>query len=235
MKYIDFHTHKNTFFENVISIKNIFLQDINSEFQKVKTQSIDFLLKNFKTSKLISVGLHPWHANLLTLNEVYQKFGLIENQILAIGEIGLDKKCGVDFELQKTVFKTQIEIANQLNKPVVIHCVGAYNDILQISKSGIKKTDWIVHGFYGSKELYNQLIDAKIKVSLGKALFFKNSKILRYIDEIKIENIFLETDESNFRIEEIYSRFAFLKKNKESKLREIIYMNFEKLTNLLKV
>ena len=91
-------------------------------------------------------GLHPWQAATGVIPS--------EAEILsadAVGEIGLDKACEVDFEQQRAVFEAQLRLAEQHKKPVVVHCVRAFEEVISaLEKFTLKAV--IFHGFIGSQE-----------------------------------------------------------------------------------
>lgn len=125
-----------------------------------------------------------------------------------IGECGLDKCCNTPWAVQMEVFVSQIEIAEELGKPLVIHCVRAFNELMELRKTH-KQTPWVVHGFTGSTELYNQLLKAEIEVSFGEAILDKRrTKVRETLSKADPDRIFLETDDSGADIKEIYHTAA---------------------------
>ena len=86
----------------------------------------------------------------------------------AIGEAGLDALRGGDILYQEETFKKQVEISEQLGKPMIIHCVRAFDRLLRLRKELRPSQLWIVHGFRGKPELARQLVDAGCAISLGK-------------------------------------------------------------------
>ena len=73
-------------------------------------------------------------------------------------EVITDRVCKVDINLQKKVFLKHIEIANKYNKPIIIHCVKAYSDFIEIIKTGINKTPWVFHGFNSNFDIRNNFV-----------------------------------------------------------------------------
>jgi len=146
-------------------------------------------------------GIHPWEAM-----EEFQvsSFMVQAEKVQTIGECGLDKCCNTPWERQMEVFVRQIEIAEQLGKPLVIHCVKAFNELMELRKTH-KQTPWVVHGFTGSTELYNQLLKADIEVSFGAAILDKRrEKVRETLSKADLNRIFLETDDSGADIADIY-------------------------------
>lgn len=94
-----------------------------------------------KTGKY-SAGLHPWYIDETgwkTSFEALKQFSL-QNQVIAIGECGLDKVCKTSFSLQQEVFIAQLLWANEINKPLIIHCVKAFDEILGLLKKHSKES-----------------------------------------------------------------------------------------------
>jgi len=125
-----------------------------------------------------SYGIHPWQIKAGNLTYLIKKLKqeAAKQQVIAIGEAGLDKLIETPIKEQETIFELHIEIALENNKPLIIHCVKAYSELLAMRKkypSGV----WIIHGFGGKAELAKQLIDKDIKLSIGSALTKQNRNI----------------------------------------------------------
>lgn len=208
--YIDFHTHKQS--------------------QKDGSKSIFNLEKeNLAIAELFSTGIHPWYILEESLSQSLEKIklNLAFKQAVLLGECGLDKSIETALALQKKVFKAQLELNKTFHKPVVLHCVRAYDDILEIIKA--YPFDFIFHGFNKNEILAKQLVAKGHYLSFGKALL-QNEKVQQAFKEISIENIFLETDDTNFKIEDIYLKAAALKQISLEKLQIEIEQNFNKIT-----
>jgi len=175
-----------------------------------------------------SYGIHPWQIKSENLNILIQKLKQEASnpQIIAIGEAGLDKLIKTPIEEQKALFELQIEIAIKYDKPLIIHCVKAYSELLAMQKKHPKGV-WIIHGFDGRVELAKQLTDKDIKLSVGAALMKSNHKISQTIAAIPLEHLFLETDEqTEFSIEEIYQQVAKILKMDIEELKRQLFFNF---------
>lgn len=183
--YIDLHTHNKQHNEGIV-IYN--LQLPNEE----------------PNEHLCSAGLHPWYINRENYKDVIKKIKEIAQykEVVAIGECGLDKICTTPFELQKEVFKEQIAISEDAEKPVIIHCVKSYNEIIALKKEIKPLQAWIIHGFRGKAETAKMLSAAGIILSIGEKF---NPEIIQTISS---ENIFIESDESKRPIDEIYRNIA---------------------------
>lgn len=211
-KLINVHTHK------VVSqgffIYNLFPDDIGRNIQ----------------GRLFSTGLHPWHIEDGKVAEslaIVRNFAALES-CLAIGETGLDKLTNTPFELQLSVFKSHIQIAEDLNKPIIIHCVKAFSELITIKKNTKAMAPWIVHGFNSKPAIATELINQGMKLSFGKALTQSGSNAIRTLRIIPVDAFFLETDEGEIPITKIYDHAANILNIEMVELQKIITLNFNK-------
>ncbi len=157
---------------------------------------------------LYSMGIHPWYADplhweeqLLSLQECS-----VHPRVLAIGECGLDKVCTTPFPLQKQVFLAQVEWANTIGKPLVIHCVRAWAEILMLLENTGNQVPVLFHGFNKNAQLAREISGKGYYISLGKALH--RPGIQEAARVIPPERLFLETDDAVISIGEIYNMAA---------------------------
>ena len=144
-----------------------------------------------------SAGIHPWHAASGLIDEAAMHAAAL------IGEIGLDYACNVDREVQEHLFREQLSIAQRLRKPVVVHCVRAFEDVMKIVADYHLKAV-IFHGFIGSKEQAAEAVKRGYFLSFGEGVK-RSPKTAVALQNTPLENLFLETDENTLSIEEIYS------------------------------
>ena len=150
-----------------------------------------------------AVGLHPWHAGHALPSE--EEFLAAE----AVGEIGLDKACEVDFEEQQAAFIAQLGIAERLEKPVVIHCVRAFNEVMQCLR-GRKLSAVVFHGFIGSKEQAEKALKQGYYLSFG-ARTARSPKTIEALRATPLHRLFVETDDDPTPLETIYAAIASLR------------------------
>jgi TatD DNase family protein len=154
---------------------------------------------------LYSIGLHPWYvpAQWQQAFEEVKKWSVHEH-VVAIGECGLDKLCQTKFEMQQQVFEQHIAWANSLRKPLIIHCVKAFGETL----IALKKCEVpvIFHGFNKNRELALQIIRAGHYLSFGKALV--QPRLQQLVQSIPLERMFLETDDADISIQQVYQMAA---------------------------
>lgn len=211
--FIDIHTHHSYHKEGVLSMVNYFPEHIKLEDH---------------SDKYISVGLHPWHIDKDSADENIDLIRTIAslNKVLAIGEIGLDRAVSTPFNIQKEFFAKQIAIAKSLKKPIIIHCVRCFPELLSIKKKVKASTPWLIHGFRNNIQIAEDLLQQNCYISFGEALLF-DKNIQDVFVEIPINQIFLETDESNYSISEIYNKAAQLKSIQLTKLKKNLFENYK--------
>lgn len=146
-----------------------------------------------------AVGLHP-SDSLVAKDESFWEF-LYNHakypKVQAIGEMGLDyywDRAPRDF--QKQVFMRQIDIAKELNKPIIIHDREAHGDILEIvKKEKAACNGGVFHAYSGSLEMAKEVIKEGFYISVGGVVTFKNAKkLVEIVKEIPLEHILIETD-----------------------------------------
>jgi len=210
MNFINIHTH-NKVCNISICIINLF-----PDYVKV-----------IEDDKLYSIGIHPWEVNKINVEDqlsVIKGISFKEN-IIAVGEIGLDKY-HENFELQKEVFLKQVEIAKVADKPIVVHCVKAYSEFLEILKKENLKIPIIVHRYSGNKTIAKELIKFGCYLSFGYELFNSKSKVQKVFKSLSLENIFFETDDSDICIEDVYKKASELKNIDIKYLQKVVQLNY---------
>ncbi len=165
------------------------------------------------------------------IQNISQILRFSDSQILkAIGECGLDRACDSDFELQREVFIKQIELSEQYHKPLIIHAVRSYPDIISIRKETKSNQPWIIHGFNGNEHSAEQLLRHDgIYLSLGDVLFKNEKRAERLLDIIPSDRLFLETDVAERSIVEVYEKASLLSGVATDILRKDIFDNFVKI------
>ena len=220
--FVNIHTHFNNHIDN-------------NEFVEIQNIDVDNIV-NVDVSHFYSIGVHPWKVGSEELrNSGIEELGdlvsrcLGDLNFLAIGECGLDRVCGVDFEIQKEVFIKQIELSEQTAKPLIIHAVRTYPDIISIRKETKAKQTWIIHGFQGNEQSAGQLLKYDICLSLGDVLFKNEARAKQLLKLIPTDKLFLETDVAERKITDVYEKAALLSGIEMDKLRNDIFNNFVKI------
>jgi len=182
----------------------------------------------------LAIGYHPEYANEITDDDIKKLEEQIKtNEIVAIGEIGLDYYYEHDKNAQIELLKKQLELAEKYQLPVVIHSRNATEDTINILKKySLKGT---IHCFSGSIETAKQYLKMGFKIGVGGVLTFKNSNLKDVVKQLDIKDILLETDSpylSPYRGEENSPRnikviAEFLSQLKECELEEITKITTE--------
>lgn len=210
MEYFNFHTHHFTNQSDVLELVNQYPKDFDS--------SIAFY----------SIGIHPWYIDE---NRLHNDLKIIEEKLqfdncLAIGECGLDKRIEIPLELQISVFEKQLELAQKFKKPVVIHCVAAFQEVTAIKKKMKISVPMIIHGFSKNRQLAEQLIKDGFYLSFGKYLL-RNPDLKTVFKEIPNDRFFLETDTIEETIQQVYELASEYKGLNIKELKDIISSNYK--------
>lgn len=141
------------------------------------------------------IGYHPEVSNKIVEKDYEILEEMVKNnpKIVAIGEIGLDYYWNKDNkDKQREVFCKQLEIAEKLKVPVVIHSRDSINETYEILKK--YKVSGVIHCFSGSLEMAKKFISLGFLLGIGGVVTFKNSKLFEVIEKLELTNIVLETD-----------------------------------------
>ncbi len=203
------------------------LVNIHTHYNRADSIEIVNCSEKFDFTRYYSFGIHPWDSetNILNFSEIENKAQ--DKFMLAIGEIGLDKIKGPALEIQKTCFIDQVLIAEKINRPVIIHCVKAWNEIMEIKKDLQPKQTWIFHGFT-KVSILESVLQEGLMISIGAGIM-NNLKLQEALKNIPNEQLFLETDDSHITILEVYKKVSTLKNLSLSELEQIIENNFKRI------
>jgi TatD DNase family protein len=210
MNYFNLHTHQFTDQPDILELVNQYPLEFDSAVSAY------------------SIGIHPWHINEESIDS---ELHIIEDKMqdvncLAIGECGLDKRIAVPLELQIAVFEKQLFIAEKHNKPVVIHCVAAFQEVIAIKKKKGVSVPMVIHGFSKNATLASQLLKEGFFLSFGKDLML-NPQHKDVFKDIPNNRFFLETDTIDKSIEDVYKQAATYKEMAVGELKETISDNFK--------
>ena len=203
MVFTDTHTHlyldefsndidiviENAFSNNV---KRLFFPAINSKY----SSSMFNLQKKYPENIFLMSGLHPCYVGQNFSDEISLVQNILKNNhIVAIGEIGIDLYWDKsNLSMQTKAFEMQIEIANNNQLPIVIHCRESFDEIYNVLINNKPLNGGVFHCFSGDLEQANKIIELDMKLGIGGVVTFKNGKIDKFLNQIDIKNIVLETD-----------------------------------------
>ena len=174
-------------------VSRFFIPAIDSTY----TESMFTLEKENPNDVFLMMGLHPTSVKENYLEELaHVKEWIDKRNFYAIGEIGIDLYWDKSYlPQQQEAFRTQIKWAKEKKLPIVIHCRDAFDEIFEVLES--EKSDdlrGIFHCFTGTLTQAKQAISYNMKLGIGGVATFKNGKIDKFLNEIDIKHIVLETD-----------------------------------------
>lgn len=214
MKYYNIHTHSKVVEKDIISIYCL------TEDEIVSGDIID------TPNLFYSCGIHPWHVDETKITvEALRHLINTHPKIIAIGEVGLDKLTTSSYDRQLELFAEQIKLSEDVQLPLIIHCVRAWDDLIRMYKEYKPKCPWILHGFRGGKQQAEQLSKLGFFFSLGE-YFNKEALSVLYPDVVV-----LETDESSKNIKKIYDEIVRALEDDLAVLQDAIEQNVSFLFN----
>jgi len=191
--YVDIHTHKSVD-SNYPAIRNLTFSDAENRFSS-------------NVVGLFSLGFHPWQAGEFSVERMDKLTAwTAEGRLAAIGECGLDKYSQFPLEVQMHVLEQQITLSEKMMRPLIIHCVGCFNELFELKKQLNPRQLWTIHGFRGKPQLAMQALKAGCALSFGEHFNPESVRIT------PIDSLFAETDESRLSISEIYHSLSNIKK-----------------------
>ena len=171
----------------------------------------------------ISVGVHPWDVE--KVSDFVDELRRVE--CAAIGEVGLDKACGVDFGLQSQIFEQQVHIAIERNLPLIVHNVRAQQEIVRILAQS-PTLAVIFHGFIGSLQQAEQLWQLGYYTSFGFGAM-RSPKTMEALRVCPSDRLFLETDVDARSIVSLYEEVVRLRGVPMEELKSDIYNNYKRM------
>ncbi len=204
MKLIDTHTHLylDDFKDDIdqvmkralgVGVEKLYLPSINSGHIK----NMFDLEKKYPEQIRLMMGLHPNYVkeNYMDELEIVKKY-LNDREFYAVGEIGIDLYWEKKYlKQQQEAFNYQILLAKEKDLPIVIHCRDAFDEIFEVLESHRDdKLYGIFHCFTGTETQALRALDLNFKLGIGGVVTFKNGKIDKFLKQIPIEQIVLETD-----------------------------------------
>ncbi len=184
------------------------LSDVTEALQEARHQGISAIVavgvnldSNIRTLKIArenpnyvypALGIHPWN---IEEKEVERSLTFIRDhsdQCVALGEIGLDYKVKIKKNLQWKVFGALLDLADELDKPVIIHCRFSHHHALKMAKErGIERA--VFHWYSGPEDVLDELLSAGYSISATPALCYSPPHQAA-VKRAPLERILLETD-----------------------------------------
>ena len=211
-KFINLHTHTFSNLSDVMEVVNQYPWEFDASIPSY------------------SIGIHPWYIyeNRLEtdLETIKQKLQL--DKCLALGECGLDKRIEIPLDLQISVFKQQLELVKETQKPIVLHCVAAYDEVIAIKKEMKIENPMIIHGFSKNEKVAQSLLKNGFYLSFGKYLL-RNPDLEKVFTFAPENQILLETDTIEESIYQVYEKAASIKGISVDEMKAIVFTNFSKI------
>ena len=177
-----------------------------------------------------SVGVHP-----MKLNELGESvFVGIEDtvrikKVIAIGECGLDRRSPICMKTQEEILEVQVRLAEELCRPLIIHCVKAYSELIAVKKRTGSSVPWIIHGYNNNEQILRQLLDHGFYISVGAALLNSHSNAFQLLRVIPLGALFLENDDKEVEIHVIYEAASAILGIEVEALKEMMRMNYNQV------
>jgi TatD DNase family protein len=219
MELYDVHTHQ------------ILLEDTDDPYHSciLDVYPLEFeVAKETNDRHAFSCGIHPWYSEDSENQMIYLKEIVGDPRIVAIGETGLDKLKGPSFDVQIPVFKEHIVLSEKLGKPLIIHCVKAWEELLRVREETNPAQPWILHGYRGKPELTKRLVREGFNFSVGDDINVESMEL------IPLENLFCETDEDFMDIRDVYAQAAQAVNMELEEFAEKIAQNIHRIFPTLK-
>jgi len=212
IKFIDFHTHHIKGGDDTITVMNL--------------MAGDEVPPEFPPGTLFSAGIHPWQLTGENLADLQTELLLTvaHPHVAVIGEAGFDRLKGGPREVQYGAFVFQAEMAAEMDKPMVIHCVKGWDELRRARKEVKPVRPWVIHGFRGNGILAASLADEGFWFSLGTGGL--KPDVLKAVSH---ERILLETDDSGEQIAEVYRKFGEVAGYADEATERLMLRNFNSL------
>ncbi|WP_153396485.1 TatD family hydrolase [Chryseobacterium vaccae] len=180
-------------------------------------------------SHLYSAGIHPKDIDADFMEDQFRWLASsISENCFAIGECGLDSIVPVPQKIQEKVFLRQIYLSNEVKKPLIIHCVRKFYEVISLKKKA--EQAMIIHGFNKKRAIAEDLLARNFYLSFGKAVLYQLS-LQDILKAVPLNQLFLETDNDDFSIEELYHKVSEIKGISLETLNEQILENLYTIKN----
>lgn len=214
--YIDIHNHGGSPEQGVFVVENLMVHEDR--------------LPCIIPGMAFSAGIHPWYAGDVYPAVQFERLATLvySPAVIAVGEAGFDKLRGGPPDIQRRVFEDQVKLSEESGKPLFIHCVKSWEELLSSHRRMKPRLPWLVHGFRGNAMLATQLIAKNMFISFWFS-YVMRPESATLVRSLPPERIFLETDGSSESISAIYMKVAADLGMPEAELRNRVFRNFNNL------
>lgn len=209
MEFIDFHTHNLTGEVYPSAIASYSLPKIG----------------RCPKGQCYSVGLHPWDTARLDAYRVVDQAlaHYLENEhCVALGEVGIDRLRGASMAVQEELLSVQLKIGESLHKPVIVHCVRAWSELLSVFRKQRFTYNKAIHGYRGSLPVLERLLEEGWYISVG---FYTPPEL---IEHIPLEQLLLESDDTQLPIDTLYEQTAERLNISDNELKAMVKGNIQR-------
>lgn len=257
--FFDSHCHLN--FECFNDDRTVLMESlISASINKILIPGTDAkrwldIIQLVKKSERLhfSLGIHPHFLDsfedkhLIELEILLRsELNKADNRCVALGEIGLDKRIDIDFSLQEKVFLAQIQIAQSLKLPVILHVVKTQSRVLALLKQIKFNYGGVYHAFSGSEEIANEFIKLGFKLGVGGVITYPAAiKTRKTLSNLPLNSLVLETDapdmpiylqqsrdNSPLNIIAIYNALCELREESPEVIEQQLYLNTRSLFSI---
>ncbi|MDA3883017.1 MAG: TatD family hydrolase [Bacteroidales bacterium] len=204
---------------------------LNDDCIDILQLSIEEVLRGKGTKGVyFSSGIHPWDSAQPNAKQVINDLEQLANSdtFFCIGECGIDRACDVPLEIQFPVFEQQVQIAQKTGKPLIIHAVRSYSDILSVLKKYAVTIPIIFHDFRGNEVQITQMLHYNAYFSFGFS-GISQAKMHKNIHLIPRERLCLETDDDNRQVSDMYGIASDILDISVSELCGYLVQNFKRI------
>ena len=170
-----------------------------------------------------SFGLHPWHLTETWQSDLERAVPTTQSEPFLRGECGLDRLCATPYDRQLAAFEAQIRLSEQWQRPLVLHCVRALDDVLRLKRGTCQP--WVFHGFRGKPQQMEQLLKHGFYISFG---FAHHTACLRTCPD---DRLLLETDDRPEHVAVLYDTAARLRATTPEALNQQCCQNAHSLNS----
>ena len=210
--YLDLHTHHPSGATDALEIESVYF----GQSPGGKTP-------------WFSAGLHPRYLQNIDFQEAesWLRGMIVSPHCVFVGEAGLDKATETPFNLQLEAFRLCVALSEEARKPLVIHCVRAFSEVLAVKKDLRPRCPWIFHGFEKNAQTARMLTGAGCYLSFGGALLRPRSHAPESLRQTPPDRYFLETDDRDIDIRAVYERAAHIRGEDVKEIRSQAFRNFQ--------
>jgi TatD DNase family protein len=211
--YIDIHVHGGAPSKGVFMVESLMAHE---KRDPSKREGVAY-----------TAGIHPWYLDKRSFKQHMARVDRMaaHENVIAIGETGFDRLRGAPPGYQAMAFEEHVKISEQTGKPVIIHCVRAWDELLMMREITKPSLPWLIHGFRGRPQLAARLVEKGMYISFWFD-FIIRPESTPLVRSLPPEKIFLETDGAPVDIRDIYKKVSVDIDMTVDELKSLLISNF---------